>query len=75
MHDAESIGKQETLNPGLGEHIEHLVDIFRRILHTIAPILKIEIYIHSLLKRVVNSVQDIREMFVDGLVKLVRAML
>ena len=75
VHDAERVREQEALNPGLGEHVEHLVDVVRRVLHSVAPILKIQINVHTLLKRVVNSMLDIREMLVYGLVKLVCTML
>ena len=72
---AQCIGQEETLDAALHEGVHHLEYIVGRILHATTPILKIQIYSHTLLhgksERLVYSV----DMFFGSLLELMRAML
>ena len=72
---AQCIGQKETLDAALHESVHHLEHIVGRILHATTPILKIQIYSHTLLhgksERLVYSV----DMFFGSLLELMRTML
>ena len=70
VHDAEGVGEHETADADVAEFVHHLIDIGRRLLHTVGPVLEIEVDGHALAAGIVDGLTDIVDMFLGGLVKL-----
>ena len=72
--DAQCVGKHEPQDIGLDEPVHKMVDIIRRVGHAAAPVLQIEIHPHLSAVGIVERPQDIIDMLLWCLVKLLLAM-
>ena len=70
----EGIRQHETHDSTVLEGIYHVIDILRTVLHAIAPVLKVDVHLESLLMRIVDSLLDICNMLVRSTLELLCAM-
>ena len=75
VEDAERVGQEKTPDTALHERVHHLIDIGGRVLHATAPVLKIEVDSHALLRRIGQGAVDVVDVLLGGLLELLGAML
>ena len=71
IHHSQGVGQHEAFDPSLGGAeggycIHQLIDIVRRILHAIGPVLQIEINAKTLAGSIDQFTQDIIDMLIGG---------
>ena len=73
VHDAKRVGKHEAAYARVGQSVHHLVDILRRILHSVAPVLKIQVDRHALRLGVGQRLANVVDVLFGRLVQLLGA--
>ena len=75
IHNAERVGQHKTPNAGIDEGIHQLIDVLRRVLHTVRPVLQIEVHDDAALMSVGHFLSDVFDVLFRRLAQLLRAVL
>ena len=70
IHDAQRIGQHKTTDADVAKHIHRLIYILRRVLHTIRPVLEVEVHDQPLATGVFHLTTDILHMLLGRLAQL-----
>ena len=75
VHNTQSIRQHKAFHFSGAQGIHHLIDVFGRVLHTVAPVLEIEIHRDTTRAGIEDSVDNVGNMLLGSLAQLLCAML
>ena len=75
IEHAQRVGAHETLHGGVGQCVEHGVDVLRRMLHAVGPVFQIDVYPHAPRNGLVDRSADVAEMLFGRAAELFAAVL
>ena len=74
IHNAQRIGQHKPPDTDVAEGVHHLIDIERRFLHAVRPVLEVEVHGHLLLPGVLHRRDNVLDMFFGCLLQLLLTM-
>ena len=73
VHDAKRVGEHKSTNTDVTELVHQVIDIRGRVFHTVTPVLQIEVHSEPLLSCIPHLLDDVVNMLLRCLVKLLLA--
>ena len=74
IHNTQRVGQHKPPDADVAEGVHHLIDIERRFLHTVRPVLEVEVHGHLFLTGVLHRLDDVLDMLLGRFLQLLLTM-